>query len=305
MFLASQYVSTDQQYRAAVVITISCFILIRLVCAARVPLAYDETLYWRWSQHLSIGYLDHPPMNPILIRIGTSLFGSNEFGVRVLGVLLVIPATWAVWRTAEILFKSAQLGATAALFFNLTLPVAVGSILATPDSPVLVMTCFLLLSLSKIDETEDGRWWLAAGIAFGVGMFSKYSMLFFALGILIWIVCIPRLRRCLLTQWPWLGGLLALAIFSPVLVWNAQHGWASILYQAKRLVVHEWSLRYTGELFATQLGLATPPIFLLGCLGLYGLMADRGQPSSARILLNAAVWPIFIYFLWQDRKSVV
>src|SRR5690242_11376536 len=100
MTLIAEQVSRDQRYRLAVVAAIACLILIRLVCAVYVPLAYDEALYWRWSQHLSSGYLDHPPMNPILIRIGTSLFGSNEFGVRILGVLLAAPASWAVGRAA-------------------------------------------------------------------------------------------------------------------------------------------------------------------------------------------------------------
>src|SRR6266849_4530733 len=287
------------RYQIAVAFAVVGMVLVRLVCAAKLPLASDEALYWRWSQHLSGGYLDHPPMNPLLIRLGTILFGNNEFGVRVITVLLGLPAKWAVWRAATILFHDPKVGATAALFFNLTLAMAGGSILATPDSAVMVTTCFLLLSLAELAEAERGEWWLAVGVALGLGMLSKYSTLFFAVSILIWVLVVPELRKWLFSLWPWAGAVIALMIFSPDLIWNAQHGWASVLYQANRLIVHAWSLRYFGEFFVTQMGLATPPIFVLGCMGLVGLLRFRTEPYIARVLIGAMVWPIVFYFAWH------
>src|ERR1700719_2325944 len=117
-----------RRYQIAVAAAVVGLVAIRLVCAAELPLAFDEALYWRWSQHLSGGYLDHPPMNPLLIRLGTTLFGNNEFGVRVMARPLGVPPAWAVWRAAALLFRDAKTGATAALFFNLTLAMAAGSI---------------------------------------------------------------------------------------------------------------------------------------------------------------------------------
>jgi 4-amino-4-deoxy-L-arabinose transferase-like glycosyltransferase len=294
-----------RRYQLAVGATVVVLILIRLVVAAKVPLAFDEALYWRWSQHLAGGYLDHPPMNPLLIRLGTALFGNNEFGVRVMSVLLGLPATWAVWRAGTILFKDAKVGATAALFFNLTLAMAVGSVLSTPDSPVMVTTCFLLLALAKLNETGRGAWWLAIGVAFGLGMFSKYSTLFFAPSILIWLIAVPEQRKWLRSFWPWVSGLIALAIFSPVLIWNAGHDWASVFYQSQRLVVHRWTLRYLGEFYLGQFGLAIPQIFLLGCMGLYGMLRLRSEPQGARVLLGAMVWPIVLYFTWHTLHGRV
>jgi hypothetical protein len=65
------------------------------------------------------------------------------------------------------------------------------------------------------------------------------------------------------------------------------------------LVVHEWSLRYLGEFFLTQIGLATPPIFVLGCMGLVRLLRGEGGSLGARVLINAMVYPILIYFVWH------
>ena len=289
----------DRRYETTVLVAIFALVGVRLACAAFTPLAYDESLYWIWSKHIAGGYYDHPPVNPILIRLGTTLFGNTEFGVRALGVLLALPARFAIWRAGAILFEGERAGATAALYFNLTLVMAVGSVLATPDNPVVVTTAFLLLTLAKLHQTGRGAWWLAIGLAFGVGMLSKYTTIFFSISIPIWLLLVPEQRKWLLTPWPWISGAIALAVFSPTLIWNAHHHWTSVLYQYNRLVVHEWSLRYLGEFIAAQIGMATPFVFVLGAMGLAGLMRGQGGSRSARVLINAMVWPIFLYFVWH------
>jgi 4-amino-4-deoxy-L-arabinose transferase-like glycosyltransferase len=94
----------ERRYETIVVVTIVLLVGVRLACAAFTPLSFDESLYWVWSKHIAGGYYDHPPVNPILIRLGTTLFGNTEFGVRVFGVLLALPASFAVWRAGAILF---------------------------------------------------------------------------------------------------------------------------------------------------------------------------------------------------------
>src|SRR5581483_9120636 len=167
---------------------------VRLVCAALIPLSFDESYYWVWSRHIAGGYYDHPPLNAIFIRLGTTLFGDTEFGVRVCSVLLGLPATWAVWRSAAILFEDEKFGATAALYFNVTLVMGAGSLLATHDNTTVVAAALLLLALAKLFETGRPVWWIAIGAAFGVGMLANYTMVFFAVSILAWLLLTPRLR---------------------------------------------------------------------------------------------------------------
>jgi 4-amino-4-deoxy-L-arabinose transferase-like glycosyltransferase len=305
MALFGLVASPDRRYERAIVVTIMILIGVRLLCAALTPLAFEECIYWIWSQHIAGGYYDQPPVTPVLIRLGTTLFGNTAFGVRVFGVLLALPASWAVWRASAILFGDERLGATAALYFNLTLVMAVGSIIATPDGPLVTATALLLFALAKLSETADGKWWLAIGVAFGVGMLSKFTMLFFAVSILAWLLLVPQLRQWLLTPWPWLGALAALAVFSPTLIWNAQHDWISVHRQFNRMLVDEWSLRYVGEFLLAQLGLATPPIFVLGCMGLVRLIRGEGGRPAARVLVNAMFWPIVLYFVWHSFRGRV
>ena len=295
----------DRGYSRAIVCTILVLVAVRLLCAATIPLAFEECIYWIWSKYVAGGYWDQPPMDPLLIRLGTSLFGNNEFGVRVFGVLLALPATWAIWRSAAILFNDERVGATAALYFNLTLVMAAGTIIATPDGPLVAATAFLLWSLTKLIQTGRGEWWLVVGVAFGVAMLSKYTALFFAVSILAWLLLVPKLRGWLVTPWPWIGGVVALLVFSPNLFWNAQHGWVSVHRQFNRMLVEEYSPRYIGEFFLAQFGLATPPIFVLGCMGLVGLIRGKGGNFAARVLINAMIWPIVIYFVWHTFRGRV
>jgi 4-amino-4-deoxy-L-arabinose transferase-like glycosyltransferase len=108
----------ERRYAFAVAATILILVGVRLACAAMTPLSFDESLYWLWSKHIAGGYYDHPPINPILIRLGTAAFGNTAFGVRVFNVLLALPASFAVWRAGAILFDDEKVGATAALYFN-------------------------------------------------------------------------------------------------------------------------------------------------------------------------------------------
>ena len=282
-----------------VAVTILILVGVRLACAGLTALSFDEALYWQWSKHIAGGYHDHPPINPILIRLGTTLFGDNEFGVRVLGVLLAFPASWALWRSGAILFNDERVGATAALYFNLTLVMAVGSAIATPDNAVVVATTFLLLTLVKLHETGRGAWWLAIGLAFGVGMLSKYTTIFFAVGILAWLLLVPELRKWLFTPWPWLSGVIALAVFSPTLIWNAEHHWASVLYQYQPPGRSRMVAALSRRIFRRADRNGDAADFCSRRDGSGRAIARRGGTLGARVLVNAMVWPIFVYFVWH------
>ena len=168
------------------VLTILALVALRLVAAAFTPITFDEAYYWMWSKHLAGGYYDHPPMVAVAIRLGTMLAGDTELGVRLASILLALPMSWAMYRTAAILFGGRRVAATAALLLNVTLMAAVGTLIVTPDSPLLVASSFVLFFLAKVLETGRGAWWLAVGAAVGAALLSKYTSLFFGPAILIW-----------------------------------------------------------------------------------------------------------------------
>ena len=286
-------------------LTILALVALRLVAAALTPLTFDEAYYWMWSKHLAGGYYDHPPMVALVIRLGTMIAGDTELGVRLVSILLALPMSWAVYRAAAILFGGQRVAATATILLNVTLMAAVGTMIVTPDAPLLVASSFVLFFLAKVLETGRGAWWLAVGAAVGAALLSKYTALFFGPAILIWLVGVPKLRRWLISPWPYLGGLVALAMFSPVILWNADHHWVSFIKQIGRARIEDFRPAFIGELIPTQIAFATPLVFILGAMGLYALLRRNAGALAARVLINATFWTIVAYFVWHSLHARV
>src|SRR5437764_7024164 len=262
-------------------LTVLALVALRLVAAAFTPITFDEAYYWMWSKSLAGGYYDHPPMVAVVIRLGTMIAGDTELGVRLVSILLALPMSWAVYRTAAILFGGVRVAATATMLLNVTLMAAVGTLIVTPDAPLLVASSFVLFCLAKVLATERGAWWLAVGAAVGAALLSKYTALFFGPAILIWLVSVPKLRHWLVSPWLYLGGMVALALFSPVILWNADHHWVSFIKQIGRARIEDFRPAFIAELIPTQIVFATPLVWVLGAMGLYALwMRGPGRPAA-------------------------
>ena len=286
-------------------LAVAALVLLRLVGAAWTPLTFDEAYYWIWSKHLAFGYYDHPPGVALVIRLGTMIAGDTELGVRLVSILLAAPMSFAVYRTAEILFGGKLVAANATILLNVTLMAAVGTLIVTPDSPLLVASSFVLFFLAKLLESGRGMWWIAVGAAAGLALVSKYTAMFFGPAILIWLISVPKLRKWFFSPWLYLGGLVALAIFSPVILWNADHHWVSFIKQLGRSEVTGFRPAFIGELIPTQIAFATPLVFILGLMGLYALARREGGALASRAQINAMFWVITLYFFWHSLHARV
>jgi 4-amino-4-deoxy-L-arabinose transferase-like glycosyltransferase len=284
---------------------IVALVVLRLVAAAVTPITFDEAYYWMWSKSLAGGYYDHPPMVAFVIRAGTMIAGDTELGVRLVSVLLALPMSYAVYRSAAILFGGVRVAATSAILLNATLMAAVGTLIVTPDAPLLVASSFVLFFLAKVLEIGRGVWWLAVGAAVGAALLSKYTALFFGGAILIWLAAVPKLRRWFISPWPYLGGIVAFAIFSPVVLWNADHQWVSFLKQFGRARIEDFRPVFIAELIPTQVAFATPLVFILGAMGLHALTWRKVGASASRILVETMFWTIVVYFVWHSLHARV
>jgi 4-amino-4-deoxy-L-arabinose transferase-like glycosyltransferase len=287
------------------VLTILVLVALRLAAAAWTPLTFDEAYYWMWSKHLAFGYYDHPPMVAFVIRLGTLIAGDTELGVRLISILLALPMSWAVYHTAAILFGGRRVAATATILLNVTLMAAVGTLIVTPDAPLLVAASFVLFFLAKVLQTGRGAWWLAVGVAVGTALLSKYTALFFGPAILIWLATVPKLRRWLISPWPYLGGIVAFAVFAPVVLWNADHHWVSFIKQLGRARIEDFRPAFIAELIPTQIAFATPLVWILGVMGLYALLRRDAGAWSARMLITSTFWTIVAYFVWHSLHARV
>lgn len=247
--------------------------------AGTAPLAPDEAYYWVWSRALAPGYLDHPPMVALFIRLGTALAGDTPLGIRLLAPLSAALGSLLLVRAGEDLLPGRGAGRLAALLLNATLLFGVGAVTMTPDTPVLLFWTATLWALGRLVATGRAGWWLAAGAMLGLALASKYTAFLLAAAIPAWLLAVPALRPWLRRWQAWAGGLLALALFLPVIGWNAAHGWASFAKQGGR--AGAWdparAAQYLGELLLGQFGLATPLIGVLCAAGM--VLAVRRLPA--------------------------
>jgi 4-amino-4-deoxy-L-arabinose transferase-like glycosyltransferase len=274
-------------------IVIGVLLAWRIVMAAILPLSADEAYYLLWSHHLQAGYFDHPPAIAFLIRAGTLVFGDTPLGVRAVGLPLSLLTTWFIWDAARLFLKDEGRAALAAILFNLTLMANVEMLVATPDMPSIATVAAFIWAIAKVQARGEGHWWLAAGAFAGLSLLSKYSMLFVGLGAAVWLLTDARGRTWLKTPWPWAGGVLALAIFAPNLVWQARHGWETFTFQLGRTAHGALTARYLGEFIGAQLGLATPLILVLAGTGFW----RARRPGDDRFPLFVIVGVALLYFL--------
>jgi 4-amino-4-deoxy-L-arabinose transferase-like glycosyltransferase len=279
---------------------------LQLLAASRLELMFDEAYYGLWSKHLNWGYYDHPPMVAAWIWLSTALFGDTELGMRLLGIMATLAGAWALHAIAQDLFGDPLKSAFAALLWTATPLVGVGAILVTPDTPLMVGWTTALWALARLHRTEDWRWWLLVGVAAGIALEAKYTALFLGPGIVLAMLALPRWRRWWRHPAPYVGGVLALALFAPNILWNARNGWQTFIKQFGRVGDTEWTLRFLGEFLGSQLGLLNPLTFVLAIAGLW--LAVRGPSDSnrdARRLLACLVAPLLAYFLFHSLHDRV
>jgi dolichol-phosphate mannosyltransferase len=217
-------------------ITLSVFsyvLLLKLAFLGLVNVIPEEAYYWNYAQHLDIGYLDHPPLVAWLIWISTSWFGHSEFAVRLPALISWLIASVFMFRLTLNLqerpaaFRSVLLMAVLPIYFGV-------GFFITPDAPLHAAWAACLYFLERALIGADRRSWLGVGICVGLGLLAKYTFALLGLGTLIFVLFDTKARRWLVRPQPFVAALVALILFSPVLFWNLQNGWASFVFQGTR-----------------------------------------------------------------------
>ncbi|MDB6154353.1 MAG: glycosyltransferase [Chthoniobacteraceae bacterium] len=223
----------------------------------------EEAYYWNYAKHLDIGYLDHPPMVAWLIHLGTSLFGNNEWGVRLFALLSSLTAGFFAFKLTALLYNRGT--AIVALLLLQVLPFFfMTGFMITPDAPLMGCWAGMLYFLARVFLTQSTGAWIGVGICLGLGMLSKYTIALLGPATLLFITLDPPSRIWWRRLAPYGAVLLAIVIFTPVILWNAQHDWASFNFQSVDRAAEP--RRFSShELLASILALLTPiGLFLAG-----------------------------------------
>jgi hypothetical protein len=312
----------DAAGRVLAVIAIGA--IARFLLAATVGLGVDESYAVAVARQFSLSYFDHPPLHFWIAGAMAKLARSESPEVvRLPFVLFFAGTTWFTWSITRRLFNErAGLIATILLNVSAVFSLSTGG-WVLPDGPLMLLTTAAVDRITAILFGESGAQpletshsplpphhlavgsWLLAGLLTGFAMLAKYHGVFVLAGTAGFLLTSAKHRHWLATPGPYLGTLIALAMFTPVLVWNSQHEWVSFVFQGGRAApgssIHlDTFLANIGG----QMAWVLPWIFVpLAAAAWRALRA--GPTDSARwFLLSVAAGPIVAFTLVSLRGDI-
>jgi 4-amino-4-deoxy-L-arabinose transferase-like glycosyltransferase len=281
--------------------------LARLAFASALGLGIDESYMVAAGRKLQLSYFDHPPIAWWMAWAAAHLTGiESPVVVRLPFIVLFAVTTFLMYRMTSALF-SPEAGLWAAVVLNLAplFGISSGSWIL-PDGPLLTAllgAAVCLVAALRSEGRAARGWWLGTGLCAGLALCSKYSAVLTMIGAAGFLLTEPRSRRWLARSQPYAAGLVALVIFLPVLIWNAENDWVSFLFQAGRT---EGGFHPFGPL-ATLAGAAAfllpwiwAPLVVCGFLALRG-----GPPDGERWLPVCLASPPLILFTAASLRGNV
>jgi Dolichyl-phosphate-mannose-protein mannosyltransferase len=253
---------------AAVAVTV-----VLVAVAGRYGYHRDELYFLEAGDHLAWGYPDQPPFVPLIARIVSVVAEGSLVALRTpsalaVGGLVLLSAVLA----RELGGRWGAQALTAAVMATSSVALASGHLLSTTPFSLLTWAAVLLVVLRALRTGADWLWILAGAIA-GFGLLANTIVAFLLAGVLGGLL-LGGPRRSLKTPWPWVGGLLALAIWSPYLLWQSQHGWPQ-LEVSSSIAAGDSGTSEPRELFLPfQLVLLNPYIAPIWIAGLVRLFRD-------------------------------
>jgi hypothetical protein len=189
----------------------------------------DELYYLASGRHPAFGYVDFPPIVPLIGRLETAVLGVTPWTLRLLPALL--GGVNVILCGAYVRKLGGSLGLQAlALLAGITEPLILGTWLFQTvifDQVAWMLSIYCFLSI-VIDRRP--RLWIVLGITLGIGLEIKYLILPLILGMGIAALLTPSLRQDLRTKYPWIGGVLMLVIWAPNVVWQIANGFPTVVF---------------------------------------------------------------------------
>lgn len=285
---------------------IATSVLIRGFVAWYLELGNDEVYYWTYARYPDLSHFDHPPMVGLIIQLfSLNLTFDNELFIRLSSVVLGGINTYVIYRIAKIV-RGVLAGLFAAMLYNASVYCfVIAGVFILPDTPQLF---FWLIGLYMLMRALPGKpvtrqramTLFFASVPLGLAMLSKYTSVFLWLGAGLYVLFYNRewLRRSEL----YLGLLISVLIFSPVIFWNIENQWISFTFQGERVSFFGSGLRvdyFFQELFG-QVLYNNPVNFVIIIIALVALFKGRLSINSdhKHILLFTGLPLIFLFLFF-------
>jgi Dolichyl-phosphate-mannose-protein mannosyltransferase len=271
------------------------FVAVELAVSGRYGFQQDELYFIVAGRHLAFGYVDQPPLVPLLSRI-TGVLGVSPTAIRIIpalagGAVVIIAARLAA------LFGAGRFGRVLAALAMACAPVVIGAThIGNTTPPDLLAWAAVLLCVTTALLRHRPHWWLGAGAAAGAGLENNDLMVMLLAGLALGIL-VSEHRPVLRTRWPWLGAGIAAVIWAPNLIWQATHGWPQLAMASALHQQNTSAADYLGGLPAQliYLGLLVIPLTIAGFIRLWR------APELRFIAVAATVIAVYV-LAWVPGK---
>lgn len=249
----------------------------------------DELYFIVCGRHPAFGYVDQPPLAPLLAALSQS-FGLSLFALRVVPALCAAIATYAACRLAAE-FEGGIFAQSVAGLVTIVAPemMALGLRLS-PDAIELCTWPLIALWTLRLTRGADPRWWMAVGGLTAAAFWAKYTVVFFVVALIAGMIATPA-RRALHTWWFAAGGALAILLVLPNVLWQAFNG-----YPMLQLLQNDYGkFLLTDPPFPLQQILVMNPLLSIVWLaGLVWLLYRRGTRflGIAYLALIIMMWAL-------------
>jgi hypothetical protein len=223
-------------------------LLLHFLAASQYGYFRDELYYIAASQHLDLGYVDFPPFTAVITALVRWTLGDSLLALHTLPALAGVLILLLAGLMARELGGGRAAQGLAALAVLVAPVFLAGQSMLTMDPFDQLFWVLALYVVLLILKREEPRLWLVFGLVAGIGLLTKVTMLYLGMALVIGLLLTPN-RRTLLSKWLWLGGLIALVLFSPYIIWQVLHGWPTLEF---------WRIYSAGKTYPV-----TPVEFLL------------------------------------------
>ena len=276
-----------------------------VIALGDIPLDVEEAYYYSWTAHLEAGFYSKPPLLSWLLAGVTRLFGDSPLVIKSLSVLLYSATALVILVLGRRLYD-ARIAAWAALLFQSLPIVGVLSMFTSTDAPLMLCWALVLYGFVRASAHDRLRWWLFTGAVAGLGLLSKYTIGALAVGLLLALLADPAWRGLWRSPRLWAGLGVALLVWSPNLLWLANHHWVTLTH-TRHITVEvpragAWG--NLGEFLLGQLG-AFGPLLALGLLALL-LRPATWRSREDRLLLLASLPLLLVVSVqaWHNEANL-
>lgn len=310
MIKAAPRLDAKEQRSQTRLLQLCCLYAVILISSAFfiVP-HFDSFYYLDWSRHLAASYYDGPPLVAYLLRGFTTILGFKLYTLVLFGVATALLSAYCLYQAARALGnRHMALMATALwLFSPLTFQCMVRMI--TYDNPLILFWISSIVFCLHYIRHPKNRYLYGIGISIGLCLLSKYSAIILVFALLIFITLSKKQRQLFKNPQFYLSILMALAIFSPALIWNSNHHWISFTYQLSthQIATHHSlaSVLYNiGKMIVKNLLPMYNLLLIIVVIGWIKTRKTKNIPTGIQFLITLLLTFTIIYLIVSSGNKI-